>query len=164
MKRVIQLFLISLASLLSLIVTSQASAASIKTANHVYSATFVDANGYSTKYQMVCFTKNGQSAYVNVDGLNEKQAPLFNDNHQQAKRLLNKYLTNRRQLNKAANRSFVIKGNQMTISNSLVNAKSSAKIEKGGSSKEFTVRYPANSKQKYQTVVFKQAPKSYQYK
>lgn len=165
MKKLITTTIATLALLVScLIFSTQSVMASVHVANHVYTATFVDANGYSTKYQMVCFTKSGRAAYVNVDGFNEKQQPLFNDQHSHNKQLLHKYLTHPRQLRRAAQSNFTINGRQMTINNGLVNDKTKATLEKDATSKSFTVRYPDQAKQKYQTIVFKLAPKNYQYK
>lgn len=147
-----------------LTVSTSGQAATINTTHRVYSATFVDPNGYSTRYQLVCFTSKNKAVYVNVDGINENQEPLFNDNHQPTARQLHRYLTSPRQRQRAAkNGRFTIKGHKIVINNGLVNRRSAAKIEDGGSSSGFTARYPEGSQQRYQTVVFKLAPRNYQY-
>lgn len=164
MKRYLQVVVVALVATLALL-SGNAAANSLRVANHVYNATFVDANGYSTKYQVVCFTGKGKAAYVNVDGFNEYQEPVFNQNHQQQERQLRSYLTSKKQRQKAAKAdSFVIKGQRITINNGLVTKSTSAKIDQGATNQKFIARYPNQGTQKYQTVIFQRAPQKWQYK
>lgn len=164
MKRYLQAVLVAFIATLTLF-SGHAVAKSLQVDNHVYYATFVDANGYSTKYQVVCFTANGKAAYVNADGINEQQEPVFNQTHQRQEKQLHSYLTSKKQRQTAAHANeFTIKGNHITINNGLLNKKSSAKIDQGGTNKKFTARYPSTTKQKYQTVIFQRAPQKWQYK
>lgn len=164
MKRYLQAVVVAFIAALFLF-SGNAAAKSLQVANRVYYATFVDANGYSTKYQVVCFTGNGKAAYVNADGINEQQEPVFDQTHQRQEKQLNSYLTSKKQRTKGAQaNAFTIKGNRITINNGLLNKNSSAKIDQGGNSKKFTARYPSTTKQKYQTVIFQQAPRKWQYK
>ncbi len=164
MKRYLQVVLVAFIATLTLF-SGHAAAKSLQVTNQVYYATFVDANGYSTKYQVICFTKNGKAAYVNADGINEQQEPVFDQTHQRQEKQLHSYLTSKKQRRQAAQTgAFTIKGNHITINNGLLNKNDSAKIERGGTNKKITARYPSTTKQKYQTVILQRAPQKWQYK
>lgn len=136
--------------------------------NRVYLVTFINSNGYTTAHQYVFFTSNGKSAYVNVTDTDESGKPVVTQNstkeEKAAPRTINRYLANRTILNKAVSKKYYkISGNKVTINNGLMTTKSSGKIQKGGTIKNFTVNYPDNTL-KYNRVSFQMAQKDYQYK
>lgn len=164
MKRYLQVVMVVLIATLTFF-SGSAAAKSLRVANHVYYASFIDANGYSTKYQVVCFTGGDKAAYVNADGVDEHQQPLFNPDQQQQAKQLHSYLTSKKQRQEAAKAGrFTIKGNRLTINNGLLNNNSSAKIDQDGTGKKFIARYPSTTKRKDQTVIFQRAPQKWQYK
>ncbi|WP_251574435.1 hypothetical protein [Limosilactobacillus agrestimuris] len=136
--------------------------------NHVYLVTFINSNGYTTAHQYVFFTTNGKSAYVNVTDTDQSGKPVVNKDstkeEKAAPRTINRYLVDRKLLNKAASKKYYkIKENKVTIDNGLITKKSTGNIEKGGKVEKFTVNFPDGT-QKYDRVLFQMAQRDYQYR
>ncbi|MBB1062561.1 hypothetical protein [Limosilactobacillus fastidiosus] len=136
--------------------------------NHVYLVTFINSNGYTTAHQYVFFTTNGKSAYVNVTDTDQSGKPVVNKDstkeEKAAPRTINRYLIDRKYLNKVTSKKYYkIKGNKVIINNGLITKKSTGKIEKGGKIEKFTANF-SNGTQKYDRVLFQMAQRDYQYR
>lgn len=136
--------------------------------NRVYLVTFINSNGYTTAHQYVFFTTNGKAAYVNVTDVDQSGKPVITKDstkeEKAAPRTINRYLVDRKLLNRAASKgTYKIKGKRVTINNGLMTKKSTGKIAKDSTVEKFTVNFPDGT-QKYNRVLFQMAQKDYQYR
>ena len=168
--KTIKLMLAAICTLIALSV-GHSQAATLKQSdlnNHVYIVTMINANAYRTDHQYAFFDQHGQATYVNVEDIDDHGNPVVNahaNQEEQASPEMIRHLLNRpRFLNRQVKKNvFVVqKNHHMRINNGKLKPRPTGKIAGNASAQEFTVTYTGNA-QKYTSVQFKLAPKTYQY-
>lgn len=133
--------------------------------NRVYQVTYINAGAYQTRHQFALFNNRGQVAYVDVEDIDASGNPIVDDQatatERQAPRCIQRYLTNRRALNRAASRhGFVVRpGQRVRLQNRLIPRATTGRVQTGAAG-EFTITLP--NKARYQTIQFKPAASKYQ--
>ena len=135
--------------------------------NHVYIVTMINSNAYRTEHQYAFFDQHGRAAFVNVEDVDSHGNPVVgahaNKEEQAAPETIRHFLNRPRYLNRQARKNvFTIeKNNKMRINNGKVQPQPAGKLDDHANPHDFTVTYSDNS-QKYTSVQFKLAPKTYQ--